>query len=432
MTYHNAIKYIKNAPSGVSEEVRFERIRLLCEYLGEPQKRIKYIRLAGSNGKTLCGGMLISILKKADIRAGYLAMPPRDDIRTNIVIDSKPLTMEETVKYTQEIIEAVNRINNTRRASAISEDGMLLPDPEPFSPTSEELLFAMSLIAFRDKSCKLCLIESDHEGDDPSLFMPPPFAAVICGAIPSGDKKEIVRIRSYVTRGVQEIVSAPQDQAAHRMLSDICASVNCRLTLALKSAVTIQKLTLRGTEFSYKGNSYSLNLCGKFQTVNATVVLETAEMLSRRGFNIPRDAITDGLSDLDIHSKFEIISSMPFIIADSTHTPVAIETVCDSMMDFKHITGCNIILCLPRGELMTLYHNALSVRGYNVLDIVALDNGTDTGSASLNCPTMICKTIKTTVKSALAYLQKDTILLISGPHTFTEAIRYELLQRLGF
>lgn len=432
MTYHNAIKYIKNAPKALADDVKFERIRLLCKALGDPQKRIKYIRLAGNNGKTLCGKMLISVLKKANIKVGYLAMPPRDDIRTNIVIDSVPMTMEETVCYTQKIINAVSEINNTRKASAISEDGNLLPDPEPFSPTSEEILFAMALVAFRDSDCELCLIESDHEGNDPSLFMPPPFAAVICGTIPSDDKKEIHRIRSYVTRGVQEIVSAPQDQAAHRMLSDTCASVNCRLTLALKSAVTVEKLSLRGTEFSYKGNKYSLNLCGKFQIANATVVLETLEMLLRRGFDIPHNAITDGLSNLDIHSKFEVISSMPFIIADSTHTSVAIETVCDSMMDFKHITGCNVRLCLPQGELTALYHDALSARGYNVLDIVTLDNGTTTEASDQSCPTTICKTVKATVKSALSDLQKDTILLISGPHTFTEAIRYELLQRLGF
>jgi len=188
MTYHNAIKYIKNSPKSAKEAVRFERIRLLSKHLGDPQNRIKYIRLAGNNGKTLCGGMLTSVLKKADILTGYLAMPARDDIRTNIVIDTKPISMDETVRYLSEVITAINRINDERKAAAVSEDGVLLPDPEPFVPTSAEILLSMALVAFRDKACKLCLIESDHEGDDPSLFMPSPFAAVICGAIPIGDE----------------------------------------------------------------------------------------------------------------------------------------------------------------------------------------------------------------------------------------------------
>ncbi|MBE6549917.1 MAG: hypothetical protein E7670_05770 [Ruminococcaceae bacterium] len=432
MTYHNAIKYIKNSPKSAKEAVRFERIRLLSKHLGDPQNRIKYIRLAGNNGKTLCGGMLTSVLKKADILTGYLAMPARDDIRTNIVIDTKPISMDETVRYLSEVITAINRINDERKAAAVSEDGVLLPDPEPFVPTSAEILLSMALVAFRDKACKLCLIESDHEGDDPSLFMPSPFAAVICGAIPIGDKKDIARIRSYVTRGVQEVISAPQDQDAYRILSDTCASVNCRLTLALKSAIGIKKLSLRETVFSYKNNEYSLNLCGKFQIVNATVVIETLDMLSRRGFDISKKAICDGLSNLVIPSKFEVLSVMPLIIADSTHTPVAIETVCDSMADFREITGNKIRLCLPKGELIELYVKALTDRGYDVLDIIALDTDGEEYASDTPYTVTICKTVKATVKTALSGLTKDSILLVSGRHSFTEKIRYEVLQRLGF
>ena len=66
MTYHNAIKFIKNAPNvSPKEDSASERILALCNALGNPQKRIKYIRLAGSNGKTVCARMLISILGKA-------------------------------------------------------------------------------------------------------------------------------------------------------------------------------------------------------------------------------------------------------------------------------------------------------------------------------------------------------------------------------
>lgn len=431
MTYHNAIKYIKNSPKSAKETIRFERIRLLCKYLGDPQSRIKYVRLAGNNGKTVCGAMLTSVLKKADISTGYLAMPVRDDIRANIVIDTKPISMDETVRYLSEVVSTINKINGERKAAA-DEDGESASAPEPFVPTSSELLLAMALVAFRDKTCKLCLIESDHAGDDPSLFMPSPFAAVICGAIPVGDKKDIARIRSYVTRGVQEIISAPQDQDAYRILSDTCASVNCRLTLALKSAVTVKKLTLRETEFSYKNNVYSLNLCGKFQIANATVVLETLEMLSRRGFDIPAQATRQGFSSLSIPSKFEVLSVMPLIIADSTHTPVAIETVCGSMADFRDVTGNKVRLCLPKGELIPLYVKALTDRGYDVLDVIALDADGEEYAFDTPCAITLCKTVKAAVKAALCDLEKDSILLVSGRHSFTEKIRYELLQRLGF
>ena len=142
MTYHNAIKYIKNSPKSAKEAVKYECIRLLCKHLGDPQNRIKYVRLAGNNGKTLCGGMLTSVLKKADILTGYLAMPARDDIRANIVIDSKPISMDETVRYLSEVINAINAINSERNTPSVSEDGAPLI-LEPFVPTSAEILLSV-------------------------------------------------------------------------------------------------------------------------------------------------------------------------------------------------------------------------------------------------------------------------------------------------
>lgn len=439
MTYHNAIKYVRLAPCEHEHDDKFEHIRTLCAELGDPQKRLSFIRLAGSNGKTLCGGMLTSILKRTDITVGYLAMPIREDLKQNILISCLPLSMEETVHYTKEVALAVARINERRHSdwqTACSEkiDGESAPPmPSPFVPTSSELLLAMALLAFRDKNCKICLIECDHTSSDPSHFLPAPFAAIICGTIPNGDRHEIARIRSYICRGIQEIVSAPQDPDAHRILADTCASVNCRLTLPLKSALEILRLSLRATEFSYKGQTYTLNLCGRFQVFNALIALETIEMLGRRGYAIPHEAIIEGLSSLQIHSKFEVISSMPCIIADSTHTPIAIRTVCDSMTEFRASTGNHVRLCLPSGELPAQYLSALEERGYTVEHLVLLaSEDEETPTIDCDIPITVCKTPKQTAKQALAGLGKDGFLLISGHIRFTEKVRYEILSLLGF
>ena len=62
MTHHNAIKFIKNAPNITpKDESAAERIHMLCAALGNPQKKIKYIRLAGSNGKTVCARMCAAV-----------------------------------------------------------------------------------------------------------------------------------------------------------------------------------------------------------------------------------------------------------------------------------------------------------------------------------------------------------------------------------
>jgi len=433
MTYHNAIKYIKNAPKVREDDPRFSDLRLLCECLDDPQKRLPYIRLAGSNGKTLCGGMLTSVLAHTEYTVGYLAMPVREDIRQNILIDGCPITMDEIVTYTESVAHTVNAINAERnnRNDADQTEPSDTPDA-PFFLTSSEILLAVALLAFREHHCRLCLIESDHASCDPSHFLPAPFATVVCGTIPHGDKQEIARIRSYVARGTQELVSAPQDVDAHRVLSDTCASVNCRLTLPLKSALSVTRLSLRETEFVYKERTYTVNLCGRFQVMNALVAIESLDMLARRGYAIPDEAITKGLSTLSIPAKFEILSAMPFIVADSTHTPIAVETVSDSMAEFRAHTGDCVRLCLPAGELAVCYEKALSARGYTIERMILLAEEENDTPDGLSCPVTFCQTVKQATKEALCDLGSDGFLLISGTHGFSSKIRYEILATLGF
>ena len=431
MTYHNAIKYIQSAPKERTDDPGFAHMRLLCERLDEPQKRLSYIRLAGSNGKTLCGAMLTSVLAHTAHSVGYLAMPVREDVRQNILVDGQPLSMDEVVTHTEAVYRAVAEINASRAEAVSGEDA--IAEPAPFVLTSSEILLAVALLVFRERRCRLCLFESDHTFSDPSHVLPPPFATVICGTIPHGEKQEISRIRSYVTRGTQEIVSAPQNADAHRVLYDTCASVNCRLTLPLKSALEVTRLSLRETEFLYKGRHYAVNLCGRFQVANALVAIETLDMLSRRGYEISDEAISKGLSSLSIPAKFEILSAMPFIIADSTHTPIAIETVSDSMAEFRAHTGDRIRLCLPAGELPSHYEAALLARGYTLERTILLsEDGDETLADSLSCPVTVCKTVKQATKEALRDLGSDGFLLVSGTYGFSAKMRYEILATLGF
>ena len=118
MTYHNAIKYIKNAPNITPKDSSAkQRIERLCAMLGNPQRKIKYIRLAGSNGKSVCAQMMTSILNCAGILSGCLTMPLLSELRENIRIGGTPISMEDTVRFTEQISKAVAKINEEDKAN---------------------------------------------------------------------------------------------------------------------------------------------------------------------------------------------------------------------------------------------------------------------------------------------------------------------------
>ena len=416
MTYHNAHKYILNAPSELEGELQGNNLRKLWSALGNPQRNIKYLRLAGSNGKTVCAEMLMSVYSGTDIKLGCLTTTLRSDLRDNIHIDGKPMTYEEMADYVEKIYKTVTHINKH------TED-----EAEQLVLTKQDILLTAALLAFKDNGCNLCVIESDHKHTDPTVFLPHPFAVAICGAIPCNNREDISMIRSYICHGIEEIVSAPQDKKAYQIISDACASVNCRLTIPTKSQLNVKKLSLSGSEFEYKSNDYRLSMCGKFQINNAVFVIELLKRLSAKGFEVSNEKIKEGLQSTKIPARFEILSIMPTIIADSTHSDVAISAVCESMSDFQSTIGAKIRLCLPDGVIVDKYVNTLSSQGYQIGRIVISSESDARDGARI-----YCRRPKDLIKRALEELSQDEILLISGPSAFTLEVRYELLSTLGY
>lgn len=421
MTYHNAHKYILSAPDEIYSGSQGNNVKKLWGALGNPQRSIKYLRLAGSNGKTVCAEMLMSVYRGSDFKLGCLTTTLRNDLRDNIHIDGAHLSYEKMAEYIEKIYKTASAIS---RSAEESEEG-------PFILTKQDILLTVALLAFKENECDLCVIESDHKHTDPTVFLPHPFAVAICGAIPCNNKDDIGMIRSYICHGIEEIVSAPQDKEAYQIISDSCAAVNCRLTIPTKSQLEIKKLSLSGSEFTYRGSNYKLSMCGKFQINNAVFVLELLNRLSAKGFMVSYERIKQGLESTKIPAKFEILSIMPTIIADSTHSDVAISAVCESMADFRGSIGSKIRLCLPDGIIVDKYVNVLTEQGYNINKIF-VSSSSENDISKTDESRIYCKKTKELIRRILEELSQDEILLISGPSSFTLEVRYELLEKLGY
>lgn len=420
MTYHNATKFLRNAPDEIAEATAGKRLRNFLSAMGNPQKKQTYFRITGCSGKTVCSKMLTSIFRHTPYTVGCLTMPLRDDVRENILINHTPISIAEVEELIGEVYTLLKALNK----KTPSEDGST--EYTPIVLTKYEILLCTALLAFAKHGCQLCIIESGNIPCDPTRHLPAPIAAAICGTIPSQNPKNIQQIRSYLCHGIQEIVSAPQDQDAYHVISQTCASINCRLTIPTKAELTLLKSSLGGSEFSYRKKTYKLSLCGEFQITNAIVTLEILRMLSRHGFSVDDSAVQAGLQELKLICKLEILSISPTIIADSTHSPEAIETVCRSLAEFRNQIGSRISLCLPDITLAAQYETALKTNGFEV-ETVLLHGVENTQESYISY---------VRIKDTVAHIRKNAdsneVWLISGPHPFTAKLRYELLQAMGF
>ena len=445
MTFHNAQKYILAAPTKTTLSDSLERTKYICRRLDSPQRNLKYIRFAGSNGKTVCQTMLASILTENGNRVGSLLMPVHDNPRENILIGKEILSIEDLQKYVSRIFDTVNKINEEiellRQETDVDRGvcegflASLVSGKVSIRPTKNELIFLTALLAFADKGCELCLIESDHNGVDPSKILPPPETAVICGTIPPENTKEISRIRSYISSGIREVISAPQDIETRNIISSACAKINCRLSVPTR--FDVERLSFAGSEFSYSGKSYKLSICGKFQLQNAVTAIEVAKSLGRTGTKISDEAVSRGLSSVSIPSKFEALSVSPTIIVDSTHKVEAVGTMCSTLEDFKGLVGDRLVLCIcPDTPLIIEYLAELNRLGFTVSElIIPVGNkadGLERLELEVSCPVTLTETPKQTAKKVVACAKDTGLVLVTATALLADKLRTEIYRILSF
>jgi len=380
--------------------------------------------------------MLSRILTENGVKVGSLLMPAGDDPRENIRICTEPLSMPDVVKYVSRIAETINKLHTEIENASDSADipEAIRTKKINIAPTKNELVFLVALLAFSEAGCNICLIECDHNGNDPTKMLEPPFSSVICGTIPGENTKETHRIRSYLRNGILEVVSAPQNAETYKIISAACARINCRLSVPTRSSLEIKRLSLGGSEFVYRGESYTLGLCGRFQVHNATTVLEAVRMLERSGFRIDPKATKRALASTSVKTKFETISIFPTIIADSTHRSEAVDTMCRTLADFKEQTGEKLTLCIsPDPELINEYVRQLNSNGYSLLEIViTADAQFDPSSINADVPVTVLPTHKATAKKAISAAKECGFVLITGETDTAQKIRREVLKTLEF
>ena len=115
-----------------------ENISLLCEHLGNPEKKLKFIHIAGTNGKGSCSAMLASILSESGEKVGLFTSPHIIDFRERIRVNGQMITESEVINFVEKI-----------KSFDLS-----------FEPSFFEITFAMALVHFHNTKCTLCVIET--------------------------------------------------------------------------------------------------------------------------------------------------------------------------------------------------------------------------------------------------------------------------------
>ena len=331
MKYREALDYIESLQSyGVVPGL--ENITELCRRLGNPQDRLKFIHIAGTNGKGSTLAYLSTILTCAGYRVGRYISPAVFEYRERIQVNGRYITQKA-------LCEGVETISNM--CYEMVEEGF--SHPTPF-----EVETALGFWYFDRMGCDIVVLETGMGGlYDATNLIRTTEAAVLTSismdhmAFLGKTLAEIAYNKAGILKEGCDVISVAQAPEAMEIIRRTVDEKNCRLRVTdANSLVNLKRGSGRGIErqrFDYRSGDglhlrqLEINLAGSFQPENALLAIETIRVLQERGYRISEAALRKGLRETVWRGRFSVISTKPLFVVDGAHNEAAAERLAQSV-----------------------------------------------------------------------------------------------------
>ncbi len=311
MNYQQAMDYIEKC-AGYGIVPGLDSIKELLNRLGNPQKDLKCIHIAGTNGKGSVLALLTSVLTAAGYRVGAYVSPTIFEYRERFQVQKKWISKAKVARLMEQV---------AAEADAMAEEG--LAHPTPF-----EIETAMSFLLFREKNCDLAVLETGMGGAlDATNVIEKPLVCVLTPIsmdhmVFLGDTlEEIARQKAGIIKPGSTVVLAPQSKAAKRVIEERAKGCAVRELRWVKGEeIKEERSGLKGQKFSYGNNrNIEISLLGRYQLENAALVLEVIEALEALGYPVPLKALREGMVQALWPGRFQILKTKPIFLVDGAH-----------------------------------------------------------------------------------------------------------------
>ena len=298
------------------------RTQELLSKMGNPEKKLKFVHIAGTNGKGSTAAMTASILQQAGYRVGLYTSPYIYRFHERMQVNGVQISDEDLC--------------------AVTEYVKPFADSMAESPTEFELVCCIAFEYFLRQNCDIVVLEVGMGGSwDATNVIECPEVAVITNIgldhtdVLGSTLEEIAATKAGIFKEGGNAVIYRGTPGVEKVFEDICTERNVCLKKADFEGLKLLSHGLEGQTFDCGARKdLALPLLGIHQLKNAAVVLSVIDTLIDKGWRITEENIREGMRTVSWPGRFDIVGREPLFIIDGGHNPQCIEALVVNIRDY--------------------------------------------------------------------------------------------------
>lgn len=318
MNYTQAREYIENAYRKGSI-YGLDAITALMDSLGRPERKLKIVHIAGTNGKGSVGAFLEMVLREAGYKTGRYVSPTVYCYEERFQINGNNISENDYAQVVTKVARAV--------------------DTTPYEPTGFELETAVALLWFYTQHCDVVLVECGLGGaNDATNVIENNLLTVLTSisldhtGILGNTIEEIAQEKCGVIKNNTAVVCGEQKAGAERIIRQFCKERNVSIEFVENALIKNKKIGDLKQCFDFENfKDIKTSMVGAYQFENAALALKCVSKLRCLGFDLPDESVYNGMEQARWGARFDVVCNTPVVVLDGAHNPDGAKSLAESL-----------------------------------------------------------------------------------------------------
>lgn len=423
----------RQAMNKINNRLRFgikpglERIEKLLELLGNPHKKLKFVHVAGTNGKGSTSALMASALTASGYKTGLYTSPYVLQFAERFRIDDYMIPERELIEEVETVSAAADKIE------AGGE-----------TVTEFEFITALAFDWFCRSGCDIVVLEVGLGGRfDATNVIDLPMVSVIMSidydhtAILGETLSEIAFEKAGIIKNGGRTVMYPlQAEEARGVISNICTERGNKLTIPEAEKIEVISKSIKGSEFRYKDITLETPFLGDHQILNAVTAYTVLIELRNQGMKIPDEGIKNGFKTAFMPARMQIFSESPLIIADGGHNPGCAKVLAAAIKEHLPEKKITAAIGMMQDKDVSEYLKEISAVCSKIIAINISGDRAMPKEALAEIASKYCNNVttaidgETAINEALADITEDSAIVVCGSFFIMDEIKKGIDKKL--